>query len=442
MTSINSNHSEPFSFFAFTSPYPIPPNPPITNYQNAFNNYLKSNPNETVVEINCADNKTLKTSQKLLSTTFKFYSQIFQSWTNSKEITEHCFTWKNEDTSFPVEAVAQVLFFALNFTQNNQTHPPYLPLHLHPNANDLLPDVIHLADVYEAPPTLIQECLTVIQSTIDQEAANIWDYHAYADLPGFMEILDHWMQGLINAPSSIPLAVFELQEHFKDHASPSLLAFACLTWMHIMQKESENAESILTLGLSIYGSNPFLLWIKGNGLFRLKQYEEAIKAFSAVLITSPDYLPALMGRSEAYYATDKSQYRQPAMRDLDKILNRYPNHVYALARKASIEDLRANIRDASVLIVQASKIEPENALVKKVANQIQDHITKVWKEITEKSQLIGDHPNCSQHWCNRGLCYKSLGMEEEAQADFQKALEINPQDPSTLIFQPYLLIRI
>jgi tetratricopeptide (TPR) repeat protein len=105
-----------------------------------------------------------------------------------------------------------------------------------------------------------------------------------------------------------------------------------------------------------------------------------------------------------------------------------------IAEKARIEIgnlyLQQNRLEESAEILQnaANSIE----LVKEIAlfhyqNGAMDKVQKIYSELIERN-----HGNQASDFCHRGIAFLQQGKLNEAQADFEKALSLNPNHPDTL----------
>ncbi len=98
--------------------------------------------------------------------------------------------------------------------------------------------------------------------------------------------------------------------------------------------------------LSLNPSNLKALWNKGNVLFDLNRYEDAIKSYDQFLIEIPNFLEILEKKAEAMINLNKPQEAIECYKDFienktdaqkldwfDKILKIDKNNVWALMKK-------------------------------------------------------------------------------------------------------------
>ncbi len=125
----------------------------------------------------------------------------------------------------------------------------------------------------------------------------------------------------------------------------------------------------------------------GHKYFRKKQYDRAIKLYSAVLAKKPDNIEALYWRGRAF---ENKGDRQKALEDYESVITRDPIYAYAYNHIAWIYINSKTWDKAIAYLTKSIQVAPENG----------------WA------------------YYNRGRCYYKLGEQEKALADAKKACEL------------------
>ncbi len=92
------------------------------------------------------------------------------------------------------------------------------------------------------------------------------------------------------------------------------------------------AVAVFAQETAIDPANTVALNSKGDALYDLEKYDEAIPNYDKVLATDPNDIDALNGKGDALYMLDKND---EAIQNYDKVLAIDPNEEYALDQKTS-----------------------------------------------------------------------------------------------------------
>ncbi|MGF1675961.1 MAG: tetratricopeptide repeat protein [Rivularia sp. (in: cyanobacteria)] len=221
------------------------------------------------------------------------------------------------------------------------------------------------------------------------------------------------------------------------------------------QKKKSIEEAVLSADVS-GGNITASQWLeRGNQLFRLRRYQEAVKAFDeAIKQNSPLVYLAYYGKGLALADNFKE-----SVTALEQAVKSKSNFVPALHQLSVVYRKLNQLDKALVAINKAIKLEPENPNLynekygvlneKKEYAQAEAAITKAiqitpraafysnrgvfysnqenWKSaLVDYNQAIEINPNYFDAYFNRALVYSLQKQYELALADFKKAIQINP----------------
>ena len=133
------------------------------------------------------------------------------------------------------------------------------------------------------------------------------------------------------------------QEIIMENVNPKLFNYLGLAYFQV--GEFEKSIEVFSKGISTAGTNKKLLsYNQGNSYFALKDFENAIKAYSLSLTADPNYKEALLNRANAY--TMNANY-DLAVADYEKFLVFYKNISFGEAPLEMICKKYFNIGDAT-----------------------------------------------------------------------------------------------
>ncbi|MCA2743730.1 MAG: serine protease [Microcystis sp. M015S2] len=174
------------------------------------------------------------------------------------------------------------------------------------------------------------------------------------------------------------------------------------------------------------------IWIeRGGQLWRLERYEEAIKAFDeAIKQNDPDnvYL-AWYGKGFALGALGKAQ---PAIEALQQAINTLPKgedlkefHSSILQQQSVVYRYLENYEQALTVINQAISLFPNNPNSYNEKWGVLSRLKRYDEGLAAINQAIHLAPRAAWYY-NRGILYYNQQKYELALADWNKAIEINP----------------
>ncbi|MAT67994.1 MAG: hypothetical protein CMJ58_00555 [Planctomycetaceae bacterium] len=171
-------------------------------------------------------------------------------------------------------------------------------------------------------------------------------------------------------------------------------------------------------------------WQQRGEIYRSQgEFEKAVEEFSKVLEMKPDALLTRIFRAESYLGLEETDR---AMADVDAVLAEQPGLVAALRLQAQIlaaEDKMDEAIEKMDTLIAAAGNQPELQMQLALYCVI---AKKPRRAIDAYNAVLADEPDNYLARRNRGDAYLTIGDHVTAVADFEKALALQPQDPSLL----------
>ncbi len=226
----------------------------------------------------------------------------------------------------------------------------------------------------------------------------------------------------------IPISTFiGLQERLK--VKPQLLTTA---QPQVSPQQQQEIIQAIT-GVIVPNTNAKAdIWIqRGGQLWRLRRYEEAIKAFDeAIKQNDPDnvYL-AWYGKGFALGNLGKAQ---PAIEALQQAINTLPKredlknfHSSILQKQSVVYRFLENYEQALTVINQAISLVPNNPNYYNEKSSVLSELKRYDEGLAAINQAINLAPRAAWY-VNRGSLYYNQQKYELALSDWNKAIDINP----------------
>jgi len=154
-------------------------------------------------------------------------------------------------------------------------------------------------------------------------------------------------------------------------------------------------------------ANTEALLMTANALEDLKQYDLAVETFAQIPAENPIFYSAEIGRAEALYAGGN--------------------------KEAALEALQA------LAISHGDLVAVQNALAEAFRRE-----ERCTESVAAYDAALALVPDVSKvHWplfFYRGTCYERLNNWDKAEADFRRALELNPDQPQVLNYLGYSMV--
>jgi tetratricopeptide (TPR) repeat protein/S1-C subfamily serine protease len=163
---------------------------------------------------------------------------------------------------------------------------------------------------------------------------------------------------------------------------------------------------------------------KGLALGRSKKYPEAITALQQAVKSQPDFVPAWNNLSAVYR---ESNQLDKALAAINQAIQLQPNNPNLYNEKYGVLSNLKRYREAEVAINKAIELSPRAGFYINrgvVRNELGDK----QGAIDDYNQAIKINPNYAQAYYNRGIVRNELGDKPGAIDDYTLAIKINPND--------------
>ncbi|MDZ8091576.1 MAG: tetratricopeptide repeat protein [Nostoc sp. DedQUE05] len=223
------------------------------------------------------------------------------------------------------------------------------------------------------------------------------------------------------------------------------------------QKVKAIQEAVLSTDVS-KGNTTARQWLeRGNQLWRLRRYQEAVQAFDEAIKLKPSFVyladygkglalttdgkdqEAIAALEKAVYLKDdlvaawlllsvayrKSNQLEQALRAIDKAIQQQPNNPNLYNEKNVILDSLKRYTEAEIAVNKAIDINPRAAFYNN--RGILYYEQKKWDlALDDFNKAIAINPTYTDAYNNRGVLYKEQKKWDLALDDFNKAIVINP----------------
>jgi tetratricopeptide (TPR) repeat protein len=197
--------------------------------------------------------------------------------------------------------------------------------------------------------------------------------------------------------------------------------------------------------------------------------EEAVSAYSRAIECGAPYADTYYNLGVTYTSQKKFTEAEEALRRTVELRPGHVNALYNLGYVYDQQDKRAEAEAAYVKALARNPAYPEARINLAVLLTRQARYAEALEQLQATQRIAPDHPvllyalgdlymktnrlrDAADSWnrlCLRepshrlvhtslGLCYESLGEKEQARAQFQKAIEVAPQDPYTQTARDHL----
>ncbi|HEY9693005.1 MAG TPA: tetratricopeptide repeat protein [Oculatellaceae cyanobacterium] len=183
-------------------------------------------------------------------------------------------------------------------------------------------------------------------------------------------------------------------------------------------------DAVLSANVS-QGNATASTWLeRGNQLWRLRQYKEAVKAFDQAIKLKPDFVYL------AYYGKGIALLRDgndlEAVAALEKAVQLEPNFVAAWERLSVVYQELGQPEKALAAINQAIQLQANNPNLYNGKFSVLNYLKRYDEALDVINIVIKLNPRAT-FYSNRGSVYYNQEKRELAIADYTKAIEINPK---------------
>ena len=167
-------------------------------------------------------------------------------------------------------------------------------------------------------------------------------------------------------------------------------------------------------------------WLeRGNQLWRLDRYDEAIQAFDQAIALNPDFIHL------AYYGKGKvlgyGRKYEAALASIEQATETEPNFTTAFLIKSSFLSKLNRFDEALVAIDKAISLQQDNANLYNQQGAILSSVERYSEAEAAYKQAIKFSPR-SIFYYNRGIVYDNQGRKDLALVDYNRAIYLNPND--------------
>ncbi|MBW4636157.1 MAG: tetratricopeptide repeat protein, partial [Iphinoe sp. HA4291-MV1] len=184
-------------------------------------------------------------------------------------------------------------------------------------------------------------------------------------------------------------------------------------------------QAVLSTDVS-KGNTTASQWLeRGNQLWRLRRYQEAVSAFDSAIKLKPSFVYlAYYGKGLALVDDRKEQEAQAALESAVKLKN---NFIAAWEILSLVYRSFNQLDKALVAIDKAIQLEPKNPNLYNEKYWVLKGLKRYASASAAINKAIEINPR-SAFYVNRGILYYDLKKWELSEADYNKAIAINPTD--------------
>ena len=289
------------------------------------------------------------------------------------------------------------------------------------------------------------EAIAILQTALRSEPGNTQGHYqlglAYSRVGNMAQAESEWRETVRLSPSMI-LAQKALAELAMRRGDADLLSssaeqiinaepfspdgYVLRASARSLRKNPAGAEADLKKAIEVAPENPLGYTQLGNFRARQRQYAEAGKLFEQVLAQSPKNLDALSGM-----VTISLSQNQPA-----RALARVNAQIIKVPEVAAFYFLKGTIlvrtRDwanAEAALQKATELDKDNVNAMLLLGQVQGARGSVDKALASCARAVQDNPRDVRSYLLMGILEDSRGNWQKAQEVYQKALQVQPDNP-------------
>lgn len=183
----------------------------------------------------------------------------------------------------------------------------------------------------------------------------------------------------------------------------------------------------ITILASTYAVNTFNsanatdLYNRGNTLYNLSRFEEALAAYDRAITLRPDYAEVWQEKAKTLYELKKYRESQLAY---DRAIELKPEYLEAWTGRGYALDKLQQSKEAIASFDNALKIQPDYAPAWEGRGDALLDSQRYEEAIASYEKAVQFQPNLYQAWYNRGQAHQNLKQYDRAVESYQKAVEI------------------
>ncbi len=172
---------------------------------------------------------------------------------------------------------------------------------------------------------------------------------------------------------------------------------------------------------SLNSANATALHSRGNILYNLNRFEEALEVYDRAINLRPDYAEVWQEKAKSLYELKKYRESQSAY---DKAIELKPEYLEAWTGRGYALDKLQQFQGAIASFEKALQIQPEYPQAWQGRGDALLNSQRYEEAIASYEQAVEFQPYLYGAWYNRGQAHQNLKQYEQAVQSYQKALEI------------------
>jgi len=236
------------------------------------------------------------------------------------------------------------------------------------------------------------------------------------------------LAGWINANCQIndeELPSIETVKQFIASDSSNPRFYSILGWLYHRSDSLLQAADSYNKAIKLEPQNSDLFWHRGGVYYDLHEYEMSVKDYSTAISLSKDSLDYYTSRGISFEMMKKYD---KALADYSFVLKNNPSDRYALKNRGlllthKLQDYKRGLNDLQTLI----NLYPSADYFAE-RGKIFVHLKKFDQAIADFNEVIELEPQCYECLAMRGYCFGMLSNFSKADSDFLLAKKIDDGD--------------
>ena len=184
--------------------------------------------------------------------------------------------------------------------------------------------------------------------------------------------------------------------------------------------------------LKVTNRNDLIHNNRGDALFHLGNFTQAISDFDRAIEINPEYAEAYSNRGVAY--GELGNHRQ-AISDYDRAIEINPKFADAYGNRGAAYGLLGNLTQAISDFDRAIEVNPEHARAFNNRGLVFGRLGDHRREISDYNRAIEINPDYAKAYYNRGVAYGELGDNRRAIEDLKTAARFNNEDAKNFLMR-------
>jgi tetratricopeptide (TPR) repeat protein len=165
---------------------------------------------------------------------------------------------------------------------------------------------------------------------------------------------------------------------------------------------------------------------RGNQLYRMEKFAEALAAFDRAIQSKPDFYQAWYGRGQVLSTLG---WYGEALASYDQALDIRPNFPTAWRDRGVVLALVGRPQEAATAFDRAISINPKDYVVWYLRGNLLRKDLRLYEVAVESyNKAVQIQPNFADAWLGRGRALAELKRYKDAEASARRALKLKPND--------------